>query len=171
MQLIKNNEIVDDPWVLVGDEDPLPAMEGEAEGKFIFSYLRWEKEKGVLRGRNCCLGIRLLADQPPKLIEDHLDLFDVIALEFPAFKDGRAFSYARILRDRYNYKGEIRAVGEVLRDQWYFMARCGFDAFEVADDVDEKLWAQAMNDFSLPYQPSSDGRPTVFQRRRANPER
>lgn len=165
MPLIKNNQIVDDPWITIGEEDPMPSLEGDGASHVILPFHRWNEDRTSLRGRNCCLGIRLTSDQPPKLIENDLDSFDVIALEFPAFKDGRAFSYARILRDRYNYKGEIRAVGEVLYDQWYFMDRCGFDAFEVDDEKDVMTWHNAMNEFSVPYQPASDHRKNIFSLR------
>jgi uncharacterized protein (DUF934 family) len=85
----------------------------------------------------------------------HLSL---VALDFPTFKDGRAYSTARLLRERYQYKGELRAVGNVLRDQFLFMVRCGFDAFEVATEQEADAWKKAMDAFSVWYQVAADDR-------------
>ena len=106
MPLIKGDRIVDDPWIAVDDEDELP--EGAPA---IVSLARWRAERDTLAGRNAPLGIRLRADQPPGEIAADLDRFQVIALEFPSFGDGRAYSYARLLRGRHGYRGELRAVG------------------------------------------------------------
>lgn len=92
--------------------------------------------------------------------------FSVIILDFPAFKDGRAYSQARLLRERYGYAGEIRARGDVLRDQVFFMARCGFDAFEIErDDADGVR--TALDEFSFVYQPGADGAEPVWRKRLA----
>lgn len=91
--------------------------------------------------------------------------FDVIILDFPSFKDGRAYSQARLLRERFNYTGEIRARGDVLRDQIYFMVRCGINAFEFASD---KAGAdEALREFSFVYQPAADNAEPVWRRRLA----
>ncbi|MFC2951686.1 DUF934 domain-containing protein [Marinicaulis aureus] len=89
--------------------------------------------------------------------------FSTIILEFPAFKDGRAYSQARLLRERYGYTGEIRARGDVLRDQLLFMARCGVDAFEFTGDVDGAN--AALNEFSFAYQPAADDLAPVWRKR------
>lgn len=94
--------------------------------------------------------------------------FSVIILDFPAFKDGRAYSQARLLRERYFYAGEIRARGEVLRDQLLFMARCGFDAFEFSGDA--RAAEAALDEFSFAYQPAADGAEPVWRRRLAKAE-
>ncbi|MCH8809777.1 MAG: DUF934 domain-containing protein, partial [Proteobacteria bacterium] len=112
----------------------------------------------ALLQRNAPLGIRLRSDQPPKLVLDDLDRFAVVALEFPKFGDGRAYSYARLLRERYGYRGELRAVGNVLRDQALFMLRCGFDAFELAEDSALEGWRESLAEISVFYQPTADGR-------------
>lgn len=125
MPLIKDQQIVTDDWQHVEDGDALPATGGA-----IVSLARWQADAESLNGRNAPLGIRLKSEERAELIAADLDRFDVVALEFPAFKDGRAYSTARLLRERYRYTGEVRAVGDVLRDQLQFMLRCGFDAFE-----------------------------------------
>ena len=89
----------------------------------------------------------------------------MIALDFPAFTDGRAYSYARLLRDRYGYQGEIRAVGDVLLEQLFFMHRVGFNAFSIIDDDAAEAWEVAAADISVWYQPTSDGRPSVLELR------
>ena len=144
MPLIKDVEFVDDPWVAVADEEVLP--EGAPA---IISLARWQAERDTLAGRSAPLGIRLCADQPPAEIADDLDRFQVIALEFPSFGDGRAYSYARLLRERFGYRGELRAVGNVLRDQALFMRRCGFDTFEVAEGTGVAGWREAVGSASI----------------------
>ena len=153
MPLIKADAFSPDPWVSLGDEAALP--EGAPA---IVSFERWQNERETLVKRNAPLGIRLRSDQPPKLVLEDLDRFAVIALEFPRFGDGRAYSYARLLRERYGFRGELRAVGNVLRDQALFMRRCGFDAFEVAEGTPIEGWRESLGEISVFYQPTDDGR-------------
>ncbi len=157
MPLIRDGALADDPWATVDDESELP-MEGPA----IVSLERWQAHRDELLGRNAPLGIRLKSDQPPALIADDLDRFAVVALEFPVFRDGRAYSYARLLRERYGYRGEVRAVGEVLRDQFLFMVRCGFDALEVRDEKAVEQWRKAVSEISVVYQPAADSQTPVW---------
>ena len=156
MPLIKADAVAPDPWVSLGDDEALP--EGAPA---IVSFERWQNEREILVTRNAPLGIRLRSDQPPGPIAEDLDRFQVIALEFPRFGDGRAYSYARLLRARYGYGGELRAVGNVLRDQASFMRRCGFDAFEVAEGTALEGWREALGEISVFYQPTDDGRPAA----------
>ncbi len=157
MPLLRDGALVDDPWVTIDDGTALP-MDGPA----IVSLERWQAHRDALLGRNAALGIRLKSDQSPALIADDLDRFAVVALEFPVFKDGRAYSYARLLRERYGYKGEVRAVGEVLRDQFLFMVRCGFDALEVRDEKAVEQWPEAVSEISVVYQPAADSHTPVW---------
>lgn len=159
MQLIKNGEFIEDSFIAVSDEDTLP------EGPIIVSLERWQAEREVLSARNTPLGVRLKSGQEPSVIADDLDKLSVVALEFPAYRNGRAYSYARLLRERYGYKGELRAVGNVLRDQFQFMIRCGFDALEVSDNITPEIWAECSSFFSHYYQPATDGKPTVLSLR------
>lgn len=156
MPLIKDDRIVADPWTVVADGELLP--EGAPA---IVSLARWRAERETLDGRNAPLGIRLGAHQSPWEFVDDLDRFQMIALEFPSFGDGRAYSYARLLRERHGYRGELRAVGQVLRDQALFMRRCGFDAFEVAEGTALEDWRQALGEISVFYQPTDDDRPAA----------
>jgi uncharacterized protein (DUF934 family) len=151
MPLIRENGVVSDPWIFVGDDAELPV-----DGAIIVTLARWLAERDVLRARKTPLGVRPKSDQRPELIAEDIDRFDVIALEFPKFTDGRAYSSARLLRERYGYAGELRAVGQVLRDQLQFMHRCGFDAFEIAAGDAADKWQRALAEISVWYQAGAD---------------
>lgn len=160
MALIKNNRVGEDTWIYVDDDTDLPVSES-----VIVSLHRWRDEQDTLSKRNAPLGIRLRSDQPPSEITDNLDRFDVIALDFPAFTDGRAYSYARLLRERMGFSGEIRAVGNVLRDQLPLMQRCGFNAFEVAGTVIGEKWLAVFQEINVVYQPTGDHFENAMSRR------
>lgn len=160
MRIIKQRQIVEDDWQHVEDGADLP------EGKIIVSLERWKAEREALIGRrNSGLGIRLASNQHAEEIADDLEYFETVALNFPIFRDGRAYTTARLLREQYGYKGELRATGDVLRDQIFYMHRCGFDAFEVRADrsVDDAI--KAFDDFSVLYQPAADEHQPLWRRR------
>jgi uncharacterized protein (DUF934 family) len=162
MKIIKGQEIIEDSWTRVADEDDLP------EGQVIVSLARWQQDRESLLSRgNSGLGVALDADHHAEDIADDLEHFDVVALNFPVFRDGRAYSVARLLRDRYAYKGEVRATGDVLRDQLFYMHRCGFDAFEVRADRSVEDALKAFDEFSVVYQPSVE-EPLPLWRRRSS---
>lgn len=158
MALIRGGALSEDRFVDVSGQESVPA-----EGAVIVSLTQWEANRDALRGRE--LGIRLHSDEPPERIADDLAAFSVIALEFPVFRDGRAYSYARILRETYGYKGELRAVGDVLLEQLHFMIRVGFDAFELGGEDPEGAYRTAAEEFTAWYQPGSDARATAMQLR------
>jgi uncharacterized protein (DUF934 family) len=165
-QIVKDGELVDDPFVDASASEQLPAA-----GAVIVSLEQWQAQRDALLARGTPLGIRLHSDQSPELIADDLDHFALIALEFPAFRDGRAYSYARILRERYGFRGELRAVGDVLMEQLHFMLRTGFDAFEIRGEDPLGQYRTALGDFTVWYQPTGDGRPTALQLRHSRPQR
>lgn len=162
MALLKDGALAEDPWAVPGEAEELPA-----EAPAFVSLERWQAERERLLGRNAPLGLRLRSEQSPDALAGELHRFAAIALEFPRFQDGRAYSHARRLRERHGYRGEIRAVGQVLRDQLLFMQRCGFDAFEIAADEPVEAWLAAMAEFSVFYQPAADGSLPAWRRRRA----
>ena len=162
MAIVKNGELVASGFVDANGAEAIPA-----EGAVIVSLAQWQAHRDALLERGTPLGIRLHSDQAPELIAVDLAHFAVVALEFPKFRDGRAYSYARLLRERYGFKGELRAVGEVLLEQLFFMLRTGFDAFEIVSDDPLGDYRTALADFSVWYQPAADGRPTAMQLRRA----
>ena len=160
MPLVKNGKIINDPFVHVPDDEAVP--EGGAvlitASRFLEDpalYAKRVGETGVIWPNN-----RDLDDLVP-----HLNQVDVVALVFPSFRDGRAYSQARLLRERHGYKGELRATGQVLRDQFVFMLRAGFDTFEVKKQSDAEAFAQTVQRYSVFYQPTGDGRITALHRR------
>ena len=158
--LIRRGLLVEDPFVHAGPEGVLPP-----EGPVIVSLEQWERRRAELAGRPAALGVRLRSDEPPEAIAADLERFAVVALEFPVFRDGRPYSGARLLRERYRYRGELRAVGDVLLEQLHLMMRVGFDAFEIdsADPLGD--FRSAAGDFSVWYQASGDGRPSAIDLR------
>jgi uncharacterized protein (DUF934 family) len=162
MALIKAGKRVEDPFVDASAAEAIPPS-----GPVIVSLAQWQAQRDALLARGTPLGIRLHSDQSPEAIADDVKHFAAIALEFPKFRDGRAYSYARLLRERYGFKGELRAVGDVLMEQLFFMVRTGFDAFDVQQSPDPvAAFETALKDFSVWYQPTGDGRPTAMQLRR-----
>lgn len=164
MPLLKGEAIVADPWTYVGDDADVPDAQS-LQGGVIVSAARWLIEKDTLRRRNAPVGVTLRNDRPINDIADHLDGLELVALVFPAFTDGRAYSAARLLRERYGFKGEIRATGNVLRDQYPLMRRCGFDAFEVVDGIDVAAWISSDRAVTAPYQPAADGVQAIWAKR------
>ncbi len=160
MALLKDGKKVEDPWLRVGVEDPVPES-----GLILVGLARWQQDRDALLARSEPVGVWLRSEEGPDELAADLDSLALIALEFPAFKDGRAYSSARILRERYGFSGELRAVGDVLLEHLLFMHRCGFDAFEIDSKDPEQDWQIAVADFDIWYQPTADGRPTAVQRR------
>jgi uncharacterized protein (DUF934 family) len=165
MPLIRATGAVDDPWRFVQDEEPLPEA-----GAVIVTLARWQANRDQLTARPTPLGLRLKSDQPPSLIAGDIERFDIIALEFPKFTNGRAYSSARLLRERYGFRGELRAVGNVLRDQLALMRRCGFDSFEIPPQADAAAWLSSLGGISVVYQPATDERASVLTLRHGTPE-
>ena len=163
MPLIKNAEFVENAFARVVDAEPLP------EGAIIVSLKRFQAERDALMTRNAPLGVRLTSDQSPEALGADVHHFAVIELEFPKFRDGRGYSWARLLRERMGYKGEIRAVGDVLRDQWLFMSRVGIDAFEVRPGTKIEDFKVAMAEQTVFYQPASDRVRSVLDIRHNRP--
>jgi uncharacterized protein (DUF934 family) len=160
MVLIRNGRPSEDDLRQLGDDEEMPS-----NAPVMVSLARWQQDRDDLRQRGAPLGLRLGKGESPALVAEDLERFDVIALEFPKFTDGRAYSYARLLRQRYGFKGEIRAVGKVLRDQFLFMQRCGFDAFEVADEKAAAAWQDALAEIGVYYQSAADDRVPAMQLR------
>jgi len=159
MPLIKHGTYAEDGFATVADEAPLP------EGGAIVSLARFKKERETLLARNAPLGVRLKAEESPETLGDDVQRLSLIVLEFPKFRDGRAFSWARMLRTRFHFTGEIRATGDFLYDQLAYMTRVGIDGFEVSEKITPDDLRRALNEMSVVYQPSADGRKTIRQLR------
>jgi uncharacterized protein (DUF934 family) len=162
MPLIKNNALVDDSYVSVADDAAMPA-----NGTLV-SLSRFRKDRESLLTRNAPLGVRLKSDESPEPLGDDVHRLSVVAIEFPKFRDGRGFSWARMLRTRLGYKGEIRATGTYLYDQIAFMRRVGIDAFEVRENLTLGEFRRALGEMTDAYQPSADGRKTIRELRAAS---
>ncbi|MGK0360297.1 MAG: hypothetical protein ACI9U2_002610 [Bradymonadia bacterium] len=148
-RIIKDRAIVVDAWVHVADDASLPA-----EGDIIVGRDRWVAERDALNARSGEVGVRYLSTEDPIVDAADLAAVALIALDFPKFTDGRAYSYAQVLRTRHGYRGELRATGDVLRDQLRYMWRCGFDAFEVRADKSIEDALHAFDEFTVDYQHS-----------------
>ena len=156
MQLIKGGRIVADGFVRVADDAPVPERM-----PVIVSAARFLTDAETLLRRDAPTGVIWPNDRRVTELDPYLPSLALVALVFPTFKDGRAFSQARLIRERYGFRGELRATGQVLRDQFLFMLRAGFDAFEVTKDADAAAFAPATRRYSVFYQPTGDGRATA----------
>lgn len=151
---------VEDAFVTIEDDAPDPG------GDIIVSLARYLAGSESLMARpSGRLGVRLEPEDEVETLEGRLSGVDLVALAFPKFRDGRPFTAARLLRTRLGFRGEIRAVGDVLRDQAGFMVRCGFDAFMPADGSTAAIWAEAAGRHSHVYQRAADARAPAFVER------
>ena len=155
MTLIKDNRIAADIWHHHDDADDLP--QGIlAEAPLEVSHPTWQQARAQLSNRPGPLALRLAGDQDPSALEaEDLAQFEMIAVHFPVFTDGRGYSLARLLRERLGFKGELRATGDILKDQLGFLERCGFDAFEITDPAALKAWQMSEDEISIAYQPTA----------------
>ena len=162
-RIIKNNQLVDETWHLLPKDVTLDELTNCDE--YIVPLQLWRDHAHALKARDGGLGVWLDSDEEAEEIGEDVAHFQVIALNFPAFTDGRNYSNARLLRDRYKFTGELRAIGDVLRDQLFFMARCGFDAFAIRPDKDPEEALLGLKDFSVAYQGAADEPLPLFRRR------
>ena len=164
MQLVKSGRIVEDQYVRIADDAPIP--DGVA---VIVSGARFLADADALSQRVEAVGVLWPNSRPIDELAPYLNRLALVALVFPGFRDGRAYSQARILRERYEFGGELRATGQVLRDQFLFLLRAGFDSFEVSKEADATAFAESTKAFDVFYQPTGDGRATAFRRRLGRP--
>ncbi len=151
MALVKHGEVIADPWARI-ENDTLPLGR-----PLLLTLEEWQRLAGSLRHWDQPLGLILTGAEPLDQLRDSLGHFQLIALAFPKFTDGRAYSQARLLRKRYGFTGELRAIGNVLQDQFLQMHRCGFDSYEVADETAAQAWIAATSRYLGFYQPSERG--------------
>jgi uncharacterized protein (DUF934 family) len=147
-KLIKNDAVIEDDWSTLAEgatRADIPAW-----GPVLVPLALWKAERDVLLARGNVGVVLQPADEPAELAADVTQL-QVIAIAFPKFGDGRGFSSARLLRDRHGYKGELRAIGDVFRDQFFFMRECGFDAFAVRPDLDAEAELAGFRVFDRTY--------------------
>lgn len=159
MQIIRDGKIVHDDWRHLANDEPLPA------GKATISLTRWLAEKAALQSASSELGLRLRGEDSIDAIVDDLKSFGLIAIEFPTMTDGRGFSLARLLRERYGYTGEIRARGDFIRDQMFFLSRVGVNAFECHAGQDLETFLPALSEYTVTYQAAADPEQSHYRRR------
>jgi len=149
MPLIKDRQLIENLWRFVADDEPLPEA-----GNISVSLNRWLSEKSSLLQRAGQVGVRLRSTEPLESIVGDVSALGLIELDFQNYGDGRAFSQARNLRERYGYCGEIRAIGNFLTDQVFYLHRVGVNAFDCKSEKDSALALAALDDFSVFYQTS-----------------
>lgn len=145
--LIDSRQRIEDRWIRLTDDQPI-----ENQSNIIVSLHRLKRDWRQLQLREIAIAAELEPDAIAEDILFALSDLEMIVLYFEVFADGRAFSQAKLLRDRYGFTGDIRARGDVIRDQLAFMQRCGFNQFEIGDDEDFELALLAFNEISLGYQ-------------------
>ena len=164
MQIIKNKAVVNDDWtVLRLQESESPETVNVPPGKIIVPLKVWQAQRVALQGR-VDFGVWLASDERPEELKGEVEKFKVIAVDFPKFADGRGYSIAYNLRARLGYTGELRAIGDVLRDQMFYMQRVGFDAFAPRPDRSIHDALKGLSDFSETYQTSVDQKFPLFRR-------
>ena len=156
MPLVKSGMVVEDRFLRVSDGEPVPE-----QGPVIVSAERFLADAVEFAQRQDAVGVIWPNNRNVAELEPHLANLTLIALVFPVYKDGRAYSQARVLRERFGFRGELRATGQVLRDQFLFLLRAGFDAFDVAKPADATAFEEAARRYSVFFQPTGDGRVTV----------
>lgn len=159
-KLIKQSIVVDNVWQQLDDD-----FNADISDQAILVPLKRFLDAPDLVVGNAQAGVWLESDQSPEALEPFIEKLALIAINFPKFVDGRGYSYARILRDRYNYQGELRAIGDVLHDQLFYMKRCGFDSFAVREDKDIDMAKLGLSVFTESYQGATDQDQPLFRRR------
>ena len=167
-EIIKDKTIVQDDWaVLRLAEGETPDAVAIPTGKVIVPLKVWQLQREVLAKRqqeSQDIAIWFGSDEQAKELKEDLSLFKLLAVDFPKFSDGRGYSIAYNLRSRFGFTGEVRAIGDVLRDQLFYMQRVGFNAFATREDRSIQDAIKGLTDFSEKYQTSWDEKNPLFRR-------
>jgi uncharacterized protein (DUF934 family) len=161
-QLIKDRAIVDDRWTLLRDVEPFATI--TAETPVILPLAFWQQQRDALSARGN-VGVWLAPSDDPATLADDVGQLPLIAVDFPQFTDGRGYSTGRLLREKFGFNGELRAIGDVLRDQLYYLHACGFNAFAVRAERDLADALKGFADFSNNYQSTVNQPAPLFRRR------
>ncbi|HUP94793.1 MAG TPA: DUF934 domain-containing protein [Burkholderiales bacterium] len=167
MALIKHRKLAPDSWQLLEPDADGTLRSVPAEGDVIVPFSVWETQRAELIARSGQLGVWLAGNEDPVRIAGDLQHFVLVAVKFPALPDGRGYSIGRLLRERYRWDGELRAIGDIQRDQLYYLARCGFDAYVLRAGENIESALAAFDDFSEAYQAAVDRPVPLFRRREA----
>ena len=161
MVITKEGRAIADEWLHLDDEAAIPPS-----GQVTVSLFRWQAERTALLARPEPVGLRLEAGDLPDTITDDLRRFPLIVLNFATMVDGRLFSLARLLRERFGFAGELRARGDFIVDQIFFLSRVGVDTFEPTEDISPDAVGQAIATFSVRYQAATDDTQPLYRRAR-----
>ena len=164
MALIKHRKLAHDSWLLLEPRADVPLTIPES-GDVIVPLAAWRASRDEIIARQGRCGVWLSGDEDPADVAADSGKLDLIAVRFTSFTDGRGYSIGRLLRQRYGWTGELRAFGDVQRDQLYYLTRCGFDSFALRPGEDVATALQAFNDFTEAYQTSVDRPVPLFRRR------
>lgn len=164
-KLIKDGLLVEDNWHLIGKAEELTKLKPLDSRQLIVPLKLWLENKDLLSQYKHNIGIWFDSDEKPNLLDEDPNSFPIIGLNFPAFKDGRSYSHAAILRQQLKFTGDLRAIGDVQRDQLSYMLSCGFSSFALPDEADEELMLSGFHDFSENYQSSVIKPVPLFRRR------
>ena len=165
-QLIKEGQIVNNEWQIV-EATETPDSVTLPSGKTIVPLNVWEAQKSQLTARQGEIGVWLNSDEFAEVLADDAENLPLIAINFPGFMDGRGFSTAFLLRQRYGFSGELRAIGHVIRDQLFYLSRCGFNAIQLDESIDLEAAVESLSDFGESYQASADQPLPLFRRKTA----
>jgi uncharacterized protein (DUF934 family) len=157
--------VVDNPWLLLPKDATVANVQEAASKLVIVPCQLWLSAKAELLSAGKTIGVWLDSNESAMLLANDLILLPLIALNLPTFMDGRAYSYAGVLRQHLGYTGEIRAIGDVLRDQLFYLKRCGFSSFDLKDSVKLEEAQKALTDFTTNYQATVEEPRPLFQRR------
>lgn len=163
-QLLKDGQVIDNTWQLIeANED---SQETLPNGDILVPVSMWQtNQSSILENHRGAVGLWINGDEEIEGIAESIITAPVIAINFPKFVDGRGFSVARLLRDRFGFKGELRAVGQIIRDQLFLLQRCGFNAFQFDSEIDLTEAVKSLADFSDAYQVAADQPEPLFKRR------
>jgi uncharacterized protein (DUF934 family) len=162
-KIILDRQVVQDHWIHLKDDEDIPEI-----GKIVVSLHRWKEQGDALVKEGREVGVTLEGTDDARSLAGGTSALTLIVLNFDKFTDGRLYTHARVLREHLHFGGELRAVGDVLRDQLFVMARCGINAFEMRADQDLNASLQAFETFTIRYQAASDQREPLFRHRQSD---
>lgn len=165
--ILRGGELVEDNWTVI--EDGSTDVESSPGGKVIVTLARWRSEREALLIRHPAVGVLVPNTADIEAIYPQIVDRSLLALQFPTFTDGRALSQAVVLRKRLGYRGELRAVGDVIRDLVFWLGRCGFDSIVPRKDQKLEECRAALREFTVAYQAAADEHTPVWIRRRRSP--
>lgn len=161
-KLIKDGAIASDEWQLLSADEAASEL---PQGKIILPLTVWQERQAELSSRQSEIGVWLDSADLADTLGESAKGLPLVAINFPTFMDGRGFSTARLLRDSYGFDGELRAIGHIIRDQLFYLKRCGFNSFTFADDIDVEAALASLQDFSEAYQTCVERKQPLFRRR------